>query len=97
MNNTCTNADCIRQQHENDEDIRLQLTIRESTYVTYSINYNGSLEYRDSDGEGQEKTIQCPVCGTEYEFDHEFDHIGQQHVLPLTTEPVEIQKKVGEE
>lgn len=89
----CTQKVCKNQHKIDDVDIRLRLTIRDSHYTTYHMNEDGTLEYYDGDGEGQEYIIKCPICGTEYEFQYHLGYIGEQHVLPMKNENVEVIRK----
>jgi len=81
---TCKNKSCIDSQKENDEEIRLLLTITEETRHQYYINSDGSLEHDDSDSIGQEFNLECQACGQKYEFDQKLSWILEQHVLPLS-------------
>lgn len=49
----------------------LVLVVEEGQYTTYDINDDGSLEFRDSDGCGQEIHLECYECGQKYEFDND--------------------------
>jgi hypothetical protein len=53
-----------------DEDNRLQLVVKDGVYHKFYINIDGSLEHYDSDGDGQEIYLECPVCGKRYEFEN---------------------------
>lgn len=51
-----------------DEDNRLQLIVKDGVTHRFYINPDGTLEHYDSDGDGQEIYLECPLCGQRYEF-----------------------------
>lgn len=57
----------LRKEYE-DEDFNLQLNVTEHHYQKFNISDDGTLEYIDSDAD-QEIYLECPVCGTKFEFE----------------------------
>jgi hypothetical protein len=53
-----------------DCNVNLHLTVEDGTYTTYQFKDDGSLEYIDSDGFGQEIKLHCDECQQEYKFDN---------------------------
>lgn len=51
------------------------LIVEESHYTKYLINEDGTLDFFDSDGNGQEFSLECQLCGTKYQFDLELTEI----------------------
>lgn len=65
------------------------LKIEDNTYIEYLISDDGTLEYHNSDGNGQEFYMYCQLCGHKYNFDNTNFDILEQHVLPLTKKELE--------
>ena len=65
----CLNSGEIQE----DEDYTLQLNVTERHYQKFNISEDGTLEYIDSDAD-QDIYLECPVCGTKYEFDVDEDN-----------------------
>lgn len=61
---------CTECNHP-DEDNRLQLIVKDGVTHKFYITVNGTLEHYDSDGDGQEIFLECPVCGQTYEFEED--------------------------
>lgn len=59
---------CLHSGEYEDEDYTLQLNVTERHYQKFNISEDGTLEYIDADVD-QDIYLECPVCGTKYEFD----------------------------
>ncbi|MFS0657449.1 hypothetical protein AB1L07_02325 [Niallia alba] len=53
-----------------DCNVNLHLVVENGNYTVYKIKDDGSLEYEDSDGTGEEIHLECHECGSKYEFDN---------------------------
>ncbi len=51
-----------------EEDNRLQVVVKDGITHRFYIYPDGSLEHYDTDGDGQEVYLECPVCGQRYDF-----------------------------
>ena len=54
-----------------EEDNRLQVVVKDGVTHRFYIYPDGSLEHYDTDGDGQEIYLECPVCGHRYNFVNE--------------------------
>jgi hypothetical protein len=50
------------------EDNELELIVIDGVRHVFHIKEDGQLKIIDSDGLGQEIYLQCPLCGTKFEF-----------------------------
>lgn len=57
----------------------LHLLVTDGHYTSYQFNDDGSLEYVDSDGTGEEMYLECYECSSKYEFD--------THLMTVTEVP----------
>lgn len=51
-----------------DCNTNLHLIVENGNYTIYKIKDDGTLEYEDSDGFGQEMKLTCHECQQDYEF-----------------------------
>jgi len=67
----------LRGEDEDVEDLILQLNVTEHHYQKFNIKDDGTLEYIDSDAD-QEMYLECPLCGTKYDFDVDYQNFSLQ-------------------